>query len=142
MFLGFFSTGDLASPGNYGLKDQNLALRWVQTNIKYFGGDPNNVLLFGQSAGSASAHFHMLSPKSKGLFHKVILESGSALCMWASQRRPSNIAYLIGVANGIVNFKDNEELVEKLRRKDLEEMKESFLGITLTVSSYLKVQFL
>lgn len=127
----------MASPGNYGLKDQNLALRWVQKNIKYFGGDPNNVMLFGQSAGSSSVHFHMLSPKSKGLFHKALLESGSALCIWASQRKSKNIAYLTGLANGIVNPKDTEELVEKLRQKDINELKDSLLSIILSVSRFL-----
>ncbi|XP_045477364.1 cholinesterase 2-like isoform X2 [Harmonia axyridis] len=129
--FGFLSTEDLASPGNYGLKDQNLALRWIKKNIKYFGGDPNNVLLFGQSAGSSSVHFHMLSSKSQGLFHKVILESGSALCQWSSQRKPRNLAYLVGIANGITNPKDSGELVNKLRQIDLEDMKQTLLGILI-----------
>jgi carboxylesterase type B len=50
-----------------GLKDQNLALKWVQENIKHFGGNENRVTIFGQSAGAASVHYHMLSPLSKGL---------------------------------------------------------------------------
>lgn len=62
------ATGDLVSPGNNGLKDQNLALRWVQQNIMHFGGNPNKVTVFGESAGGASSHFHMLSPMSKGIF--------------------------------------------------------------------------
>jgi juvenile-hormone esterase len=49
-----------------GLKDQNMALRWVQENIEKFGGDPNSVTIFGESAGGASANFHMLSPMSRG----------------------------------------------------------------------------
>ena len=53
-------------PGNAGLKDQVMALRWVQQNIKQFGGDPDNVTIFGQSSGSASVKYHMLSPMSKG----------------------------------------------------------------------------
>jgi carboxylesterase type B len=53
-------------PGNAGLKDQVMALRWVQQNIAQFGGDPGNVTIFGQSAGGASVQYHMLSPMSKG----------------------------------------------------------------------------
>ncbi|XP_060525791.1 venom carboxylesterase-6-like [Cylas formicarius] len=84
--FGFFSTGDDVIQGNAGLKDQTLALQWVQQNIKYFGGDPSKVTIFGQSAGSASVSYHILSPKSAGLFRAAILESGSALSPWAYQR--------------------------------------------------------
>ncbi|KAH8261006.1 hypothetical protein KR044_002119 [Drosophila immigrans] len=76
--LGFLSTEDAAIPGNFGLKDQQLALRWVQRNIKAFGGDPRRVTIFGQSAGGLATHMHMLSPKSEGLFHRVISMSGTA----------------------------------------------------------------
>ncbi|XP_060519301.1 juvenile hormone esterase-like [Cylas formicarius] len=83
--FGFLSSDDptLDVPGNAGLKDQNLALKWVQKNIKSFNGDPGNVTIFGESAGGASVHFHVLSSASRGLFHKAILMSGAALCPWA-----------------------------------------------------------
>jgi para-nitrobenzyl esterase len=61
--------------GNYGLLDQQAALRWVNRNIGKFGGEKNNVTLAGQSAGSRSAAVNMLSPLAKGLFHRAILES-------------------------------------------------------------------
>ena len=64
------------SSGNYGLLDQIEALRWVRENIAVFGGDPGNVTLFGESAGALSAIELMASPLAKGLFHKVILQSG------------------------------------------------------------------
>lgn len=64
--LGFLSTGDHVIPGNAGMKDQVLALRWVQTNIKYFGGDPNKVTIFGESAGGMSVGLHLVSQKSNG----------------------------------------------------------------------------
>ncbi|KAG7312987.1 hypothetical protein JYU34_000059 [Plutella xylostella] len=81
--LGFLSTQDEACPGNNGLKDQQAALRWVQQNIRQFGGDPDSVTLFGESAGGASVHYHMISTTSAGLFHKAISESGTALVPWA-----------------------------------------------------------
>lgn len=55
-------------PGNLGLKDQNLALRWIKRNIGAFGGDPEKVNLFGQSAGAISVHLHMLSNQSEGKY--------------------------------------------------------------------------
>lgn len=102
---GFFSTGDSVVSGNNGLKDQVHALKWVKRNIQYFGGDPERVTISGMSAGGASAHYHMLSPLSKGLidphpyiiadrakytwnvicaglFQKVFSQSGTALCPW------------------------------------------------------------
>lgn len=65
--IGFLSTGDEVLSGNLGLKDQNLALQWIQDNIQYFGGDKNRVTLFGESAGSASVSLHILSPLSAGM---------------------------------------------------------------------------
>ena len=82
---GFLSTGDEAAPGNYGLLDQNLALKWIQQNIAKFGGDPNQVTVSGHSAGSASAHMHMLSPMSKGLVHRIISLSGTGVNYWANR---------------------------------------------------------
>ncbi|XP_042889448.1 acylcarnitine hydrolase-like, partial [Penaeus japonicus] len=64
--LGFFSTEDSEALGNFGLRDQALALRWVQDNIRSLGGDPSKVTLFGESTGGASVHFHILSPLSEG----------------------------------------------------------------------------
>ncbi|KAI6177549.1 Carboxylic ester hydrolase [Aphelenchoides bicaudatus] len=83
-FFGFLSTGDEHCPGNFGLWDQTLALKWVQNNIHSFHGDPNNVTLFGQSAGGASVDFLSLSPHSKTLFHKMMPMSGTSLCSFAN----------------------------------------------------------
>lgn len=71
-------------PGNAGLKDQVLALQWIQKNIRTFGGDPKNVILSGNSAGAISVNYHILSPLSKNLFHKAIFMSGSVLNPWAT----------------------------------------------------------
>lgn len=67
--IGFISTGDEVLPGNAGLRDQILALKWVQRNIASFGGDPSRVAIAGTSAGSASVGYLVLSPAASGKYH-------------------------------------------------------------------------
>jgi len=74
--LGFLSSGDDVSSGNYGLHDQNMAITWTKNNIRAFGGDPDDLTVSGTSAGSISVGLQLLSPYSKGLFTKAILMSG------------------------------------------------------------------
>lgn len=74
--LGFLNAASEEAPGNQGLHDQNMALRWVKDNIVFFGGNKSAVTLFGQDAGAASIAMHMISPLSTGLFRRVILQSG------------------------------------------------------------------
>ena len=78
---GFLSLNDstLNVPGNAGLKDQRLALHWVKQNIANFGGNLDQVTLFGFSAGGGSTHYHMLSESSRGLFHRAIVMGGNAM---------------------------------------------------------------
>lgn len=66
-FKGFLSLESPEAPGNLGLWDQNLALRWVQNNIAKFGGDPTRVTVMGHGSGAASLSMHMISPFSKGI---------------------------------------------------------------------------
>lgn len=68
--IGFYSTQDEIAPGNAGLKDQILALQWVQENIAKFGGNPENVTIFGESAGAASVSYLMQTPLTKGIKDK------------------------------------------------------------------------
>ena len=81
--FGYFAHPELSdesphnSSGNYGITDQIQALKWVQENIASFGGDPDNVSLFGESAGAWSISHLMASPLAKGLFHKAIAQSGA-----------------------------------------------------------------
>lgn len=74
--LGFLSIPEAGFGPNQGLLDQVAALRWVQANIEAFGGDPANVTIFGESAGSASVAALLAMPPAKGLFHRAILQSG------------------------------------------------------------------
>ena len=86
--FGFLTTADEAAPGNYGLHDQVLALEWVQANIAAFGGDPDQVTIFGESAGGASVGMHVLSPRSNGLFARAISQSGAAFSPFAASGEP------------------------------------------------------
>lgn len=66
VFLGFLTTEDGAIPGNLGLKDQQLALKWVNKNIHVFGGNSSKVTIVGARAGAASASFHLLNEENQG----------------------------------------------------------------------------
>lgn len=116
------STGDESSPGNFGLKDQVLALKWVKRNIKAFGGDPNSITLLGASAGAVSVHMHMLSPMSEGLFNRGILMSGLATAPY-NEPTPHPLALakrqaeVVGIEN--IDHLSTTELVNKLRDIDV-----------------------
>ncbi|XP_055525162.1 esterase E4-like [Wyeomyia smithii] len=112
--LGFFSTGDQHAQGNWGMKDCVEALRWVRNNIAAFGGDPNNVTIFGESAGGAAVHYLVLSSMASGLFHKAIAQSGTALVPWGFQYNPREMAAHVATTFGYPT-NDNAELVRLLR---------------------------
>ncbi|XP_020709423.2 juvenile hormone esterase-like [Athalia rosae] len=112
--FGFFQLDHPAAPGNVGLKDQIAALKWVKENIARFGGDPNNVTIFGESAGGASVHYLLLSPLARGLFHKAILQSGVAFNPWASAPSPVETAHRFVAALG-KETTDPREIVDYLR---------------------------
>ncbi|KAK1162112.1 carboxylesterase 5A-like [Acipenser oxyrinchus oxyrinchus] len=115
--LGFLSTGDEHARGNWGFLDQVAALRWVQENIKSFGGDPNSVTIFGESAGGCSVSAHILSPLSSSLFHKAISESGVATLPGLITSNPQPITKMIANATGC-DYTDSATLVKCLREKN------------------------
>lgn len=112
--LGFLSLNRKEAPGNMGLRDQVQALRWVQKNIASFNGDPNNVTIFGISAGGASVEYLVLSPMAKGLFHKAIAQSGSSLLHWAQNTRVKELASTIPIINK-VDIPNDEQLLKYLK---------------------------
>ncbi|XP_032670314.1 esterase E4-like isoform X2 [Odontomachus brunneus] len=112
--LGFLNLEDEETTGNQGLKDQVAALKWIKENIKSFGGDPDNITVFGCGTGAISAHLLMISPLSKDLFHKAILQSGVALCPWAIRKQQPEafkLALLLGCKS--TNPKEIAEFLRK-----------------------------
>jgi len=98
--LGFMCLPDDEIAGNMGLLDQALALKWVNEHITYFGGDPDRVTIQGESAGAASATYHMISPISQPYFQQAIVQSGSALSSWAFDSEPETHAHQISQIMG------------------------------------------
>ncbi|XP_069939637.1 venom carboxylesterase-6-like isoform X2 [Cherax quadricarinatus] len=126
--LGFLSMEDAVMPGNLGLKDQTLALRWVHNNIGNLGGDPNKVTIFGDGAGAASVHYQILSPYTSGLFSRAIMQSGSSLCPSALRTNHAKLAHhLSSVACSKLPVhstlsRDSWHLLRCLQNKSLNEL--------------------
>lgn len=117
--LGFLSTQDEVVPGNNGLKDQSLGLRWVKSNIRNFGGDPDKITIFGESAGSASVHYQLLTPLNKNLISGAILESGTALGFWSLSTDDMNLENTKKLASLLDCPTNNtRDLVDCLKRQD------------------------
>lgn len=123
-------------PGNNGLKDQNIALQWVQQNIAIFGGRPDRVTLNGNSAGAASVAFHMLSKQSTGLFHAAIMQSGCALNPWAMSKYPISMALRFGTNVGCPT-ESSESFLNCLRLKSTEEILDAVEPLIVWVVFFL-----
>ncbi|CAG7725730.1 unnamed protein product [Allacma fusca] len=119
--FGFLTSGDGILESNLGLKDMILALEWVQKNIRFFGGDPNRVTIFGESAGSGAVGFLVLSPLAKGLFNYAIGMSGTTMSPWSYQSFPQD-TFLKYVTEINCTAPTTEESVLCLKNKTAEEL--------------------
>ncbi|KAG6455369.1 hypothetical protein O3G_MSEX009173 [Manduca sexta] len=119
--LGFLCLGTKDAPGNAGLKDQIAALRWVRKNVAAFGGDPDNITIFGQSAGGTSVSLLLASEATTGLYKRAIVQSGSSLSSWALNRQPKWVASLIVKELGH-DTNDPEEIYEILSKTSFKDL--------------------
>ena len=131
--LGFLSlSDDDRAPGNVGLLDQNMALRWIHQNLRSFGGSPDRITLFGESAGALSVGAHMVSPLSRDLFSRAIIQSGPPTEKWGQRTRSENVhnarelARIVGCAGG---DDDDDSLITCLSALDGEELGRAVLKL-------------
>lgn len=135
--LGFLNTNTTEAPGNMGLLDQHLALKWVQENIEAFGGDPTAVTLAGISAGSISVHAHVLSPMSQGLYKRAIMMSGTANTaaffdnVEEGLRKGKDVARLVNCSHADDDFMQNaEQIIGCMRSVSAEELMAAGLQVS------------
>ncbi|XP_055310975.1 juvenile hormone esterase-like [Sitodiplosis mosellana] len=114
--LGFLSLDSPEISGNMGLKDQQLALKWIHSNIGRFGGDNKRITVFGESAGGASVHLHVLSAESRKYFRNAIIMSGVVDNYWAMSDNNDHVELAYQMARELDEPKDTiEELVAFLK---------------------------
>ncbi|KAL0849965.1 hypothetical protein ABMA28_011884 [Loxostege sticticalis] len=109
---GFLCLGTERAPGNAGMKDLVAGLKWVKRHISSYGGNPDDVTIAGYSAGASAVDLLMISPAAKGLFNKVIPESGSNIASWSIQIDPLEKAKKFAKSQGFENVDDVYALEE------------------------------
>lgn len=122
--LGFLSTESASAPGNFGLHDQRMAMKFVYENIENFNGDKHNVTLIGHEAGAASVGVHILSEASRQYFNKAVLMSGSDLCKWSflpKEYSPLEFSRKLARGLGCYDF-DSFKMIQCLRQRSAQEL--------------------
>ncbi|XP_055381814.1 esterase B1-like [Condylostylus longicornis] len=128
--FGFLSFPEGGISGNAGLKDQQMALKWIHENIKNFNGDPNNITLFGESAGAVCVHYHCLTETSRKYFRKAIIQSGTAKMHWALQEDPSYKARKLSELLGLKKSATDTEISEFLTSySDIKKMHQNMYNV-------------
>lgn len=121
--LGWMSLGTCEYPGNMGLKDQQLALKWVNENIEAFGGDKTKVTIVGRGAGAVCAHYHVFSPESRKLFHRAALISSSAFNYYGIPQEKSDLKrmydFMRKVNQSNYNYKDLVAFLKEVSIEDI-----------------------
>lgn len=119
--LGFLHLGIEDAPGNMGMFDQHLAIRWIKENIEFFGGNPDSLTLFGESAGGGSTSFHLISPTSRNLTRRFIMQSGTANTPWSfktseeARKLAFKLAAMLGCQVSATDSSEALEIVKCLR---------------------------
>ncbi|KAJ8951544.1 hypothetical protein NQ318_020417 [Aromia moschata] len=134
--IGFLNTGDGVIPANLGLKDQNLALRWVKENIQLFGGDPEKITIAGESAGGFSVGYQLLSKRSEGLFRAAILQSGTAISPDTYQPLARYLAFQLAQAiDSNFTSDDSTDLLNFLRSASATDLSNTIISLPADMDS-------
>lgn len=125
--FGFLAHPELADEGqpvgNQGLLDQRMVLKWVKKNIDKFGGDPDNVTIFGESAGSADVCYHVASPESRGLFHRAISQSGGCtIGVTGHDQEASNVGSQMVDYGKALGCEEGESQLDCMRHVSVEDL--------------------
>jgi carboxylesterase type B len=119
--LGFLTFGNDMASGNLGLRDQQLAIQWTRNYIQNFGGDPNKITIFGESAGGMSVHAQVLSPHNQGLIHGAISQSGTMLSSPIDER-PERTAVKVAERFNCSSNNLDEEMLDCLQEIPAQEL--------------------
>ncbi|XP_058123504.1 esterase E4-like [Anopheles ziemanni] len=140
--LGFLSTGTEAIPGNAAMYDVLESLEWVSRHIHNFGGNPNDVTIFGESAGGHAVSAMLHSPRVReGLFHRAIIQSGTLFMPWVTCQNPTEGAYEIARIIGcpMTSAEEIDNCLKQASVKDLVQAQDEHKRIEFSSPGYPKV---